>query len=204
MDIVLPVRFNNPNLPIVQRPGFRDNFDRPAADVLGTTVDGKPWTIFDYGSTSSVWGTYGDGTAGMKSASSARHAAVADALTPNGTLTAKFRTEDEAARRPGLTVRALDADNYVQIAPIGATDHRLRILKMVDGTASNSPDFGPLLNDGTQIAVTCVGTTITVAVDGVDVLTWIIPELADVTTHGMYAFSGAVGAWENIEFVPAA
>src|SRR5699024_9211223 len=118
MDIVLPISFNNPNLPIVQRPGFRDDFNRTAADVLGTTTDGKPWTVYDYGSTSSVWGTYGDGTAGMKSASSARHLAVVDALTPDGTLTATFRTTDEAARRPGLTIRATDANNYIQIAPI--------------------------------------------------------------------------------------
>ena len=203
MDIVLPISFNNPNLPVVQRPGFRDDFNRPSANVLGTTTDGKPWTVHDYGSTTSVWGTYGDGTAGMKSASSARHVAVVDALTPDGTLTATFRTTDESARRPGLTLRAADADNYIQIAPIGATDHRMRILKMVDGTASNSPDLGPLLNNGTQISATCVGTTITVAVDGVDALTWDIPEFTNVTTHGMYAFSGAVGAWDGIEFTPA-
>lgn len=203
MDIVLPVSFNNPRLPVVQRPGFRDDFDRPSANVLGTTTDGKPWTVHDYGSTTSVWGTYGDGTAGMKSASSARHLVVADALTPDGTLTATFRTTDESARRPGLTLRATDADNYIQIAPIGATDHRMRILKMVDGTASNLSDLGPELLDGTVVSATCVGSTITVSIDGALALSWTVPELADVTTHCMYAFAGAVGAWDGIEFVPA-
>lgn len=203
MDIVLPTRFDNPNLPIVQRPGFLDAFDRPAADTLGTTDDGKAWVTHDYGTTSSTWGTYGDGTGGMKSSSSGRHLAVVDALTADGTLTATFRTSDETARRPGLTLRARDADNYIQVAPIGATDHRMRILKMIDGTASNLSDLGPFLLDGTEVAATCVGTTITVAVDGVDALSWDVPELSTVTTHGMYAFRGAVGAWEGIEFTPA-
>lgn len=203
MDIVLNTRFNNPNLPVVQRPGFRDDFNRPAADTLGTTLDGKPWTILDYGVSSSVWGTLGDGTAGMKSATSGRHAAVADALTPDGTLTAVVGERGTTGYLPGLTVRAADADNYIQIAAIGSTNQELRILKMVAGTSTSIPTIGPIIATGDTVEVTCAGTAITVAVNGATAITATIPELADVTTHGMYAFTGAVGTWDSVEFTPA-
>src|SRR5699024_6868417 len=96
VDIVLNTVFNNPNLPIIPVPGFSDGFNRPVADSLGETDTGKPWVVIDSGSTTSTWGTYGNGTAGMKSASSAYHLAVANALTSDGVLRAKVSSFDGA------------------------------------------------------------------------------------------------------------
>lgn len=203
MDIVLPTRFNNPNLPIVQRPGFRDDFDRPAADVLGTTTDGKPWVIHDRGSSTSVWGTYGDGTAGMKDASSSWHIAAADAMTADGTLTAVVATRATSGFHAGLTVRTIDPDNHIQIVPSGTSDPSILLRSVTGGSATTVGQPGPALVEGDTVDVTCSGTHITVAVNGVVAISGTIPDHASATQHGMYAFVGAVGTWENIEFTPA-
>lgn len=202
MDIVLPLSFNNPNLPVVQRPGFRDDFDRPAADVLGTTTDGKLWTVLDSGSSSSVWGTFGDGTAGMKSSSSQYHLALADALTPDGTLTAVVGDIGATSRRWGLTVRAQGEGDYIYIAPIG-TNPELRMAKQVGGNTTPTSTIGPVLSTGDTVTVALAGPSIIVSVNGASVISDSIPEFTGVTTHGMYAFSGAEGSWRSIEFTPA-
>lgn len=203
MDIILNTVFNNPNLPIIPVPGFSDGFNRPVADTLGETDTGKPWVLFDSGTTSSIWGTYGDGTAGMKSASSAYHLAVANALTPNGSLVAKLSTYDAAQRRPGLVIRAKDKDNFISIAPASATVHEMRLAKRVAGVTTTLTGSGPAIAAGDTVTITANGPTVTVSVNGVQALTADIPELADATLHGMYAFTGAIGAWDSIEFVPA-
>lgn len=203
MDIVLNTVFNNPNLPLVPVPGFSDTFNRATADTLGSTPGGKPWILFDSGTTSSTWGTYGNGTAGMKTSSSAYHLAVANALTPNGSLVAKLGTYDAAQRRPGLVIRAKDKDNFISIAPASSTVHEMRLAKRVAGVTTTLTGGGPALVAGDTVTVVANGSTITLSVNGVQALTASIPELVDATMHGMYAFTGAIGAWDSVEFIPA-
>ena len=203
MDIVLNTNFNNPNLPVVAIPGIVDSFNRPAADILGVTEDSKTWEILNSGTTSSVWGTYGDGTAGMKDSSSQYHLAVADALSSNGTLTAVLETVDGSTRRPGLAVRVVDNDNWINIAPISNTDNRVRVTTRVAGISTSDATIGPVMEAGDTLTVVLDGPSITVMVNGVQVITASDPNHINATKHGLYAFTGAIGTWDSIEFVAA-
>jgi len=204
VDIILNTSFNNPNLPVMPLPGFFDDFDRDEADVLGQTVDGKLWKIFNPGTTSSVWGTYGDGTGGMKSSTVQHHIAAVDALTANGTLTAHLASFDETAptRRFGLAVRVLDANNYVVIAPISHTGQSMRIAYSINGSLQLTDDRGPDLAPGDTVSATMLGDTITASVNGTQFATATIPELSHGTQHGLYSFYESVSAWDMIEFTP--
>lgn len=204
MDIILNTKFNNPNLPVATLPGFTDSFDRAAADTLGMTDDRKPWHVIDSGSSTSTWGTYGDGTAGMKDSSSKFHAAVADGLAANGTLTATLATYEAATRRPGLAIRATDSNNMIYIAQASASAHALRLANRVGGQTTTLPESGPELVAGDTLKVEFNGPTITVRVNGTTAFTVNIADNLSATSHGLYAFTGALGAWESIEFTPAA
>lgn len=203
MDIVLNTKFDNPRLPLIPLQGFRDDFDRGASDSLGSTSDGKPWTIYDSGSSTSTWGTYGDGTAGMKDSSSQYHLAVADGLASDGTLTAEISTVNEAERRPGLALRCVDSDNFIYLAQASSSNHTLRIAKRIAGDTTTLSEVGPALQAGDKLIVTLDGPRVIVNVNGEEAMSVLIPEHANATQHGLYAFSGAVGTWESIAFNPA-
>lgn len=202
MDIILNTRFNNPNLPVVPRNGFVDDFNRGSANNLGETVDGKQWTTLNPGTTTSVWGTHGDGTAGMKSSTAGHHIAAVDALTANWTLTAQLSSFDENAptRRFGLAVRVLDVNNYVMIAPISHNGHSMRIAYSVDGSLQLTDDRGPHLAPGDTVSATMLGDMITAYVNGTQFATATVPELSHGTHHGLYSFYESVSAWDHIEF----
>lgn len=204
MDIILPTRFNNPNLPIVQRPGFADDFDRPSANTLGTTDDGKEWTLLDIGSNASVWGPNGDGTASLKTASSSYQAVVADGLAADGTLTAQVATvgaNDE--RWGGLAIRALDESNYIYISETASADQRIMLRERVDGSSNNLAGPAAALQSGDVLDVTVNGTAIEVFLNGTSILTATSSNFIGETRHGFYAASGTVSSWESIEFTPA-
>lgn len=203
MDIVLNTYFNNPKLPVVPLPGFVDDFNRPAADTLGETLDGKAWSLHSYSNSHAVWGTYGDGTAGMKSSGPYFHLAVADALVANGTLRATVSAIDETAEnnRAGLAVRATDANNYISIAAIDPTNDRLAIQKRIDGSVSNVATAEQSLAPGDQLAVNLRGSSVEVILNGATILSAAIPEFTDVSNHGFYAFTGSAITWDHVEFV---
>lgn len=203
MDIVLPVRFNNPRLPVVERPGYYDDFDRPEADTLGSTSNGRRWETLT--NTGALWGTTGTGAAALQSSGSQFHAAVADALTADGTLTTTIEDVDQSApnRRFGLAFRAQDWDNLTILAPVSSSNHELRISDRVDGVTTALSGIGPVLSTGDTVTVRLDGTTVTVEVNGANVLSQTITARASATKHGLYAFADAGGRWESIEFTPA-
>lgn len=205
MDIILDTTFNNPRLPIVPRAGLRDSFNRAAASTLGLSDDGKQWEQFNSAS-AGVWGTTGSGTATLVTAGGANQLAVADALASDGTLTAKLSSisAEAGSRRAGLVIRAVDASNYISIAPVSPSNADLRVRLTLAGTPSASmPGSIPPLVAGDELAVTCVGASISVSVNGVQRFTGDIPELQTATRHGFYAYGSALIEWDWIEFVAA-
>lgn len=200
MDIILNTIFNNPALPIVPMPGFRDDFERPNASTLGKTLDGKDWELFSGSSNTAVWGTFGDGTAGMKSSGAQYHIAAAEALTGDGVLTATLASVGIDARGPGLAFRVLDKDNWFRFAPYSDADPTLWLHKRVGGTTTVVRSTSATLTPGDNVTVRLSGTSIKIEVNGTQVLDETVPDLVGATKHGMYAFSGAVGAWHGIEF----
>lgn len=194
MDIVLPTRFNNPNLPIVQRPGFKDYFNRPTADTLGTTDDGKTWDYFGF----TPWKITATGhAAGLGSASHA----VADALTADGTLTTvigKAATEG-ADKRAGLAFRMLDRDNYLYVCP--NTSNVLTFYGRIgNATAFSQSISGATLATGDTLAVTMIGKQITIILNGAEVASRAVAELADRTLHGFYGNASSDAEFDSIEF----
>ena len=197
MDIVLPTRFNNPNLPVVQRPGFIDNFDRGPADALGTTDDGKTWDYFGF----IPWKLTGNGSATGLGAS--LHAAV-DGLTPNGTLATvvgKAATES-ADKRAGLVFRMLDRDNFLYVCP--NTTNTLALYGRIGGSLTvNQSISGETLATGDTLAVAMDGPSITILRNGTAVHTATINDLTSATMHGFYGNVSSDAEWDSIEFTPA-
>lgn len=200
MDIVLNTTFGNPILP--QMPGGSDDFDRPAADTLGETPGGRAWAVFNSGSSTSVWGTTGNGRAKMKSADVATHTAVVDWGSADGTLSGTLATFNEASdsNRFGLAFRNQDKDNYLYVETVYPSAKQLRVRKVVAGSASvlGTSDAYPVPGD--TIKVNMQGSTITIQLNGVTVLTVNAPILQNVTRHGMFAFAGADAEWDSISF----
>lgn len=204
MDIILPTSFNNPNLPVVQRPGFTDDFERASADTLGTTDDGKAWALLDIGSNPSVWGPNGDGTASLKTASSSYQSVVADGLASDGTVTATIATVGANNERwGGIVIRALDERNYLYVSETSSTDQRIMLRERVDGSSNNLAGPATALQSGDVLDVTVNGTAIEVSLNGDSILTATSSNFTGETRHGFYAASGTVSSWESIEFVPA-
>lgn len=205
MDIILPTRFNNPNLPIVQRPGFADDFNRPAADTLGVTSgESRPWQTFDIGSNPSVWGTHGDGTAGMKTAGSSWQLAGVDGLVSDGALTAALASiGGDTSRWGGLAFRIIDGDNHYRIVEASASDPRIILQKRVGGTTSALGTATVSPSPGDEISVTFSGSQIAVYLNGSTVITATSTDLPGETVHGFYSQSATVATWNSIEFTPA-
>ena len=204
MDIILKP-FNNPNLPIITLPGFFDDFNRDSADVLGSTVDGKDWKVFDPGTTSSVWGTYGDGTGGMKSSTSRHHIACVDALTPDGTLSATLAdVSGVSSDRYGLALRVVDAGNYISIARGSGSLSELTVISV--STGGNVTILGsrlPALAEGDTIRATVQGNRISVQINDGETYSETLPTDMSGTSHGFFSFQGATAKWDMIEFTPA-
>ena len=203
MDIILKP-FNNPRLPIITLPGFFDDFNRGSADVLGSTVDGKDWKVFDPGTTSSVWGTYGDNTGGMKSSTSRHHLACVDALTPDGTLSATLAdTSDVSSDRYGLALRVVDAGSYISIARGSGSLSESTVISVSTGgdmTILNSRL--PKLVEGDTIRATVQGSGISVQINDGETYSDTLPTDMSGTSHGIFSFQGATAKWDMIEFMP--
>lgn len=197
MDIVLDTVFGNPNLPVVPIPGFRDDFDRPAAASLGATTDGKPWTY-----SGTPWRLTGNGTA-TSDPDGSLWAAV-DALTPNGTVTgvvAKAPSEGSDSRF-GLALRAVDNANYIWLT--NNTADVLTLYVTVDGaTDSTTTITGQSLTDGSVITAVLDGPSITVLHNGVQVHQQNVTQHATAQLFGFYARSSTDAEWESIEMTAA-
>ena len=204
MDIILKP-FINPNLPIITLPGFFDDFNRASADVLGSTVDVKDLKVFDSGSTSSVWGTYGDNTGGMKSSTSGSHIACVDALTPDGTLSATLAdVSGVSSDRYGLALRVVDAENYISIARGSGSLSGLTVISV--STGGNVTILGsrlPRLAEGDTISATVQGNRISVQINDGETYSETLPTDMSGTSHGLFSFHGATAKWDEIKFTPA-
>lgn len=205
MDIVLNTIFNNPNLPKIPIYGFSDDFNRPAADTLGLTAEGKSWVVRDGGSSTSVWGTTGSGTAKMKSATTSTHTAVVDAGVANGRLVAKLKNFNTAlsSNRYGLAFRAQSMTSYFYIESTYPSATQLIVRKTFGGSSVTLGTTGVSPTAGDEIAVVLDGPSITIEINGVPKLTVTDADLVAETRHGMFAFAGADAEWDSIKFIPA-
>lgn len=203
MDIVLPTRFNNPNLP--QRPGFIDTFERPAADSLGTTDDGRPWTVIPSPGAISTWGTTGNGTGGMLSASYATHFALVDSEASDGVLTAHIADLDMelSGNRFGLAFRMAGLDNYFVLQTFFTGQAGWRLTKVANGVASTAADSPSTpVRAGDTISIALAGESIAVYRNGGAVLNVSDPDLTRNTSHGLFAFATSDVEWSEISFTP--
>lgn len=194
MDIVLPTKFNNPNLPIIQRPGFTDAFDRAPADALGSTDDGKDWSYFGFAPWKIVAPNHAAGFG------TSNHAVV-DGLTPDGVLSTVIgkAATSSADKRAGLVFRMLDRDNYLYVCP--NTSNTLTFYGRVSAaTAFSQAITGQTLATGDTLAIAMVGSQITIRRNGIDVATRTVPDLAGQTLHGFYGNASCDAEFDSIEF----
>ena len=123
MDIILNTRFNNPNLPVVQLPGFYDDFSGGGGDYtgLGNTQEGRPW---EYAGEPG-WYQRTEGTAtgaGLIGGLPRSRVAYVDGLSANGIIRARIDLDATADQRFGLLVRYTDLSNYIYLAQNSTAD----------------------------------------------------------------------------------
>lgn len=187
MDIILNTRFNNANLPIVLRPGFVDSFDR-GADKLIQTDDRKAWEQWG-----SAWATTGDGAA-MGSGE-----VFANALSADGTLTAKLRTADTGGdKRGGVAFRVVDRSNYIRVCP--NTSGTLTLYVIENGSSVGTASTDSVLADGDVLEVSGYGASIVVKLNGSTVLSYETESYRTATKHGLYSHSSNNTEFEHVSF----
>lgn len=194
MDIVLNTQFNNPRLPILERPGFTDSFDRPNGQGLGSTDDGKPWDYFGF----APWDIIDGNATGFGRSNNA----VVDGAAADGTVTAIIASaaSESADKRGGLTLRMIDRDNYLYLCP--NTSNVLTLYGRVNGaTAFSQAISGETLSDGDVVGARLAGPLVTVLLNGDVVATRNVPDLVNATRHGLYSHSACDTEWDSIEFV---
>ena len=197
MDIVLNTTFGNPNLPTVPRTGFSDSFDRPAADTLGVTDDGKPWDFFGF----VPWKIT---TEGFASCVGAGLHAVVDALTPDGTIeTVVGRQASEGAdKRAGLVLRMVDRDNYIYLCP--NTSNVLTLYVRENNASAMSRGIsGETLVTGDTLTVEMIGNNFTIKRNGRTIHTETISYFNAATLHGLYGNGASDTEFDSIKFTPA-
>ena len=187
MDIILNTTFDNPRLPVVQRPGFIDSFEG-SAGTLGKTEDGKSWEQLG-----SAWGTTGDGVA------TGAGEVFADAMSADGTLTVKLRTVDvDGDKRGGVAFRVVDRHNYIRFCP--NTSGVLTIYVYENGSVVNTTSTETVLADGDVVEVSGSGAYIVVRVNGSTVVSYETEIHRTATKHGLYSNGTNNTEFESIEF----
>ena len=187
MDIILNTTFDNPQLPVVLRPGFIDSFDRGAGTLIQTD-DRKAWEQLG-----TAWGTTGDGAA-MGSAE-----VFANALSADGTLTAKLRTADTGGdMRGGIAFRVVDRSNYIRVCP--STAGKLTLYVIENGSSVGTASTDSVLADGDVLEVSGNGASIVVQVNGSTVLSYETERHRNATKHGLYSWSTNNTEFEYVSF----
>lgn len=187
MDIILNTKFDNPQLPVVLRPGFIDSFERGAGTLIQTD-DRKPWEQLG-----TAWGTTGDGAA-MGSSE-----VFANALSADGTLTVKLRTADTTGdKRGGVAFRGVDRYNYIRICP--NTSGKLTLYVFEDNSIVESASTESTLADGDVLAVSGNGAYIVVQVNGSTVLSYETERHRTATKHGLFSWSSNNTEFEHVSF----
>lgn len=190
MDIILNTIFNNPNLPVIQKPGIIDNFNRPAG-VLTKTDDNKDWVQFG-----SAWATNGDGTA------SGSGEVLADGLASDGALTCVIEqiNSNGGDSRCGAILRAVDRSNHLRVSV--NTVGKLTLYTIVNGSSSEAiTATGSDPKDGDILTAFLNGDKITLTLNGEVVLTHTTTAYMEETQYGLYSHSSNSARFSSIEFV---
>ena len=190
MDIILNTIFNNPNLPVIQKPGISDGFNRPAG-TLTKTDDSKDWVQIG-----SSWVTNGDGTA------SGAGAVLADGLASDGALTCVIEriNSNGGDLRCGAILRAVDRSNYLRASV--NTVGNLTLYTIVNGLSTEAiTATGSDPKDGDTLTAFLNGENITLTLNGEVVLTHTTNAYMEETQYGLYSQSSNSARFSSIEFV---
>lgn len=183
--IVLNRATTNPAIPVVPVLGFSDSFNRADnASSLGVTADGKPWTTID-----GAWSIMSN--AAKYNNQKSYGYALADALTPNGTLSATIKTV--GLGRAGVVLRYVDDANFIRIYFSASGAFTPYFQHCENGVVRNKfPATGtkPIV-DGSVVSVVADGPALSIKVDGVTVLSDTTPNLTG-TRHGLVGTSTGV------------
>jgi hypothetical protein len=173
--------------------GITDSFDRADASGIGYTDDRKPWVRWGIGGQFfGGWGIISN--ACRYTDSNSRALIIADAGLADGTLTVVVGAI--GAGQAGLIVRGTDADNYVGVnLYIGAGDVRCQLVKRIAGAnTSVNLSASPQVAAGDTVAVVCSGTSVSVKVNGTQVIApQTITEFSTITRHGLWATAAGTG-----------
>lgn len=197
MDIILTTTFSNPRLPVVQVPGFFDDFSRVAGDGLGSTSrEGRPWTVLP---SAGVWQINADETASIRIASGGNNVAVVDALGADGILRAVVADAGTSSRRGGVVFRCRDLENYLAFHANSAG-----FLALYRRSANSSVALVTTehtLQTGDVITVALAGPSVSCTVNGSQLAAADVPEFASETRHGLFGHSTAYDMkWDEISF----
>lgn len=178
---LLGTSFKNPKLETIPVFGFSDDFNRPNADTLGVTAEGKTWEAQPSNTQKGI--RSGQAYIARAAAPFGPSYAAADAGTPNGSMEVKLTAGD--VNMTGMVLRAASITNHLRYVA-SATAYRLE--KVVDGaTALVWTSTGVVPPTPTTLRAVLAGTTISLYADDALLTTLTVPDLAGNTRHGIYS-----------------
>lgn len=173
----------------------QDTFDRADQSGLGTASDGKTWTLAGGG----TWAI--SSNQATMSAPSDGALATVDAAATNMIVSVTAPTMTwSASSNEGLSLvaRYADASNYYMVIAYAASSG-IQVYKRVAGSNTLIANTATLLTAGQTLALSVVGTTVRVLVNGSQLLSVTDSALSSGTRAGLRNQGGvATGKfWEN-------
>ena len=166
-DIILPVKFNNPNLPKVDRLLGSDNFNRADSinDLGVTPIGGLPWGYHDTASpTQTVQTRIIGNEVGIGSNGNVRAYATVDAGTPDVRM--KWRYKGGATDSSIIIVaRLVDENSMVHV--YGNASGLWQMGVRTGGSNSNRQLTDQTITPGDVLELELRGTTVQLTVNGV-------------------------------------
>lgn len=196
LQIVIPGQFANPDLPVLDTLGFRDTFDRPDSDSIGSTssVPRKQWSLWP----ATISGIRnGEGFFSRTTELGGSIASI-DAGTADGTLTATLGTLD--TNQVGVAFRSAGGGaNHLRFTRSGTV---WRMERSVDNTGSVIDQVSGNPQSGDVLSVVMAGDQISCLVNGVEVLSVTETFGLDETIHGMYNSGSSLTTFREVSFTP--
>ncbi len=144
--------------------------------ALGTPSDGgSPWVT-----QSGAWQLLSN--QGASNNAAATNIATLDCGANDATLQATIATPGSL---PGLCFRLQDANNYQEVQFNPGTAY---VQEYIAGTPTTLASASFTLTPGDTVTVTCLGTAITIAVNGTTIITTTSSNLLSTTLFGLWAF----------------
>jgi hypothetical protein len=178
-----------------------DTFTRAdSTTTLGTSSSGHAWTTFGQGTGSSVWGISSNKAYMVSVVSANDYGVVLDAGRADATVAADLTLI--AGATMGLTLRYVDANNYLAVRMVQSTGVLSLVRNVAAARSVSNLATGLTFTAGNtfRLRAALTGPYVVVSIDGVQRGQSAETSHLAATRHGLYSLSvGTTRAFDNFE-----